>query len=276
MKINELSHLTHIHPETIRMYRKKGFLSPLKLANGYFEYSIEDFVSLIYLRKLREYNLSLEEADRFEHNLSTEKMIRILDGKEEEIRQAIVDLKIRSHYLNLEKRHISESFTAENKVAVMQSIDEKIDVYDLQHGLSFFEDGSRSFYLISTPTLRIAKDILNDPVSDCTVPVSVGIGSYRYMLKKENISVPRNAVIIPNGVCISQMISLGDLSHISIREIAPMIEHARRLKTPFLSDTTGYLLRIRHDKNGNRIYDFRIRACISINSIVDPEALSTY
>lgn len=274
MKINELSRLTHIHPETIRMYRQKGFLHPEKLPNGYYEYSTEDYVSLIYLRKLREYDLSLEEADAFEHSVSRNRMVRLLDEKEASLSRMIDDMKMRRHFLRLEKRHIRESFDMpSSQVSVMQSIDEKIDCYDMDFLRSVPGAETTSFYLTSTPTLRIPKEILNGPVSNQVIPIQTGIGSYLYMLKKRKIEIPENAVRIPNGVCISQMISLSDLSSAPISLFAPMMDHARKLKKPFLSDTTAYLCRIHH-KNGRRIYDFRVRACISVNEIVDPEALS--
>ena len=66
MKINELSKITFIHPETIRMYRNMGLLHPKKLENGYYDYSTQDFVSLVYLRKLRVYNFSIEEIQEYE------------------------------------------------------------------------------------------------------------------------------------------------------------------------------------------------------------------
>lgn len=274
MKINELSRLSCIHPETIRMYRQKGFLHPDKLPNGYYEYSTEDYVSLVYLRKLREYELSLEEAYSFEHSESKDGMIHLLDEKEADFSRMIDDMKIRRHFLRLEKRHILESFDMpDSSVSVMQSIDEKIDCYDMSFQRAPKSSETTSFYLISTPTLRIPKEILNGPVSDRIIPIQTGIGSYHYMLRKRKIGIPKNTVRIPNGVCISQMVSLSDLSHAPVSLFAPMMNHAKQLKKPFLSDTTAYLCRIHHE-NGTRIYDFRVRACISVNEIVDPEALA--
>ena len=46
MKINELSKLTAINTETIRMYRNLGFLHPEKLENGYYDYSMQDYATL--------------------------------------------------------------------------------------------------------------------------------------------------------------------------------------------------------------------------------------
>ena len=43
MKIRELSKLSFVNPETIRVYRNKGMLRPQRdIQNGYYDYSIED------------------------------------------------------------------------------------------------------------------------------------------------------------------------------------------------------------------------------------------
>ena len=267
MKIKELADITGINPETIRMYRNIHFLHPRKLPNGYYEYTTDDYVSLIYLRKLRELNLTLEEADTFEHATSHDTLIDMLNEKDAEIIKKIDDLKELRHYLSLEKQHIHDTCAYETgKAYVMQSVDEKIDMYEP------FPLPDAAFYLITTPTIFISKDVLNGEVCDKTIPLKTGIGAYRYLLKEKNLPIPPNSITIPNGICIAIIVSLSSLDEISLLDIAPMIEHAKKLKKPFVSDATGYLMRIHH-KNGNRIYDFRIRACISINDIVDPDAL---
>lgn len=267
MKIKELADITGINPETIRMYRNMHFLHPAKLENGYYDYTTDDYVSLIYLRKLRELNLTLEEADIFEHATSHDELIDMLNEKDYEITRKIDALAEIRHYLSLEKRHIHDTYVYETgKAYVMQSVDEKIDMYEP------FPFPDSLFYLITTPTLFIPKDVLNGEVSDKSIPLRTGIGTYRYLMKKKNLPIPANAVIIPNGICIAEIVSLSTLEEISIKDIAPMINHAKKLNRKFVSDATGYLMRIHHE-SGSRIYDFRIRACISINDIVDPEAL---
>lgn len=267
MKIKELSDSTGVNPETIRMYRNMQFLHPVRLENGYYEYTQNDYVSLIYLRKLRELSLSLEEATTFEHTTSHNSLIDMLDEKDKEITKKIDDLYELRHYLSLEKRHILDTVTYETgKAWVMQSVDVKIDMYEP------FPLPDESFYLITTPTIFISKDVLNGEIKDETIPLKTGIGTYRYLMKKKHLPIPENAVIIPNGINIAEIVSLSTLEEISLQDLSPMIRHAKMLNRPFVSDATGYLLRIHHE-NGNRKYDFRIRACISINDIVDPIAL---
>ena len=61
MKINILSGLSGVSSETIRKYRDRDLLRPrCNPENGYYEYSNADFLNLLYIRKLRGANLSLE------------------------------------------------------------------------------------------------------------------------------------------------------------------------------------------------------------------------
>lgn len=270
MKINELSRITNIHPETIRMYRQKGFLHPQKQENGYYDYTMEDYISLIYLRKLREFDLSLEEAYTYENCSDRAQLLSILDQQKEAIDHQIELLKLKKRYIDIEKRHIQESFdTTEEDIRLMQSIDDKIDLYDLHTWFGIPED-TTSFYLTSTPTIRISRNILNGPITDTVIPLEVGVGAYRYMLEKRKISIPEHVTIISNGICISQNITLQDFKTISIQQLSPMMSYSKKIKRPFLSDTTGYLIRIRY-VNDKPVYDFRIRACIMMNDRKDPD-----
>ena len=270
MKINELSHIAGIHPETIRMYRKKGFLHPAKQENGYYDYTMEDYVSLIYLKKLREFNLSLDEAHTYEHSTDASELASILDKQESAIDREIEILKLKKRYVEIEKRHIRESFeTSSYDVKIMQSIDDKIDLYDLSTSFGKPDDKT-SFYLTSTPTIMIPKEVLNSADSSEIIRPKIGVGAYRYMLEKRKISIPKQANIIPNGIYISQTISLHDLNCISLSSLSPMISYSQKIHKQFVSDTTGYLIRIRYEQD-RPVYDFRIRACIMVNDRKDPD-----
>ena len=117
-----------------------------------------------------------------------------------------------------------------------------------------------------TPTIFIAKEILNGECTDRMIPVKAGLGTYRHIAEEKELTVPENIIMIPNGVHISQTIALRDLSSVSLLQLKPMMELAKRNGTPFISDTTGYLVHIRN-VSGHRVFDFRIRACIAENDI---------
>ena len=94
MKINELSKLTGIHPETIRMYRKKGLLHPQKLENGYYDYTAADYVSLAYIRKLRGYSFPIDEIAGLYQNQDSEHLLSRFRKEKEIIQNKINELQI--------------------------------------------------------------------------------------------------------------------------------------------------------------------------------------
>lgn len=61
MKINEVMKRTGLSRKAIYIYEDRGFLSPLKNGIGYREYSQGDVERLLFIAKLRELGLSLDE-----------------------------------------------------------------------------------------------------------------------------------------------------------------------------------------------------------------------
>ncbi|OKY27366.1 MULTISPECIES: Cd(II)/Pb(II)-responsive transcriptional regulator [Thalassotalea] len=62
MKISQLAEQTHVPTKTIRYYEDIGLLKPAKRAeNGYRYYQVEDVQLLIFIRRCRELNMSLDE-----------------------------------------------------------------------------------------------------------------------------------------------------------------------------------------------------------------------
>lgn len=270
MKINELSKITFIHPETIRMYRNMGLLHPKKLENGYYEYSTQDFVSLVYLRKLREYNFSIEEIQEYEAS-SYQDLLQTLSHKEIELMQEIESLKNVLKSITGEKRHISEVMHLQgNSASIIQSVDDKYDFYS--NSSYFPQQNIPSFYLNTTNPIFISKDILNGPIEDKVIPIEVGIGTYKYMLDNYDIhaeTLPVDYVLVPNGKQICQSLTLSSFTNINILDLKPMMSLAKKHHFTFISDTTGYLARIRYE-NGHPMFDFRIRACYEKNPVIDP------
>lgn len=269
MHINELSRLSGINKETIRSYREKGFLHPHQDTNGYYNYTSADFASLMYLVKMRTYQISLDDISRFYHPADINELDEVFDKEEAKVRARIHELESSLRFLEFERRHVHESFeTDDQEVLEQQSIDEKIDFYD------FYEEGRKKparftdILQTTTPTLFISKDILNGPVEDRAVPMKAGLGTYRYLIEEKNLKVPEGGIIVPNGICLSQMLVVSSLDEVNIMQLAPMMNYAKEHGRTFLSDTTGYLMRVETGKK-DPVFYFRIRACVEENSIKD-------
>lgn len=266
MKINELARLSGINPETIRSYRNKGLLHPVKQENGYYEYSAADYVSLAYIRKMRGYSFTIDDISRMYESQNPEFLLSVFDHEKEFLTAQIADLQNKLRFLELERRHVMESSTI-NDVMIMQSIDDKIDFYDLDYFLTnAHASHPLGIYAMMTPTLWIDPDVLNGIVTDETVSIRAGIGTYRYLLKDLNTTPPETAITIPNGVCISQMLEVEDMNFISRRQIMPMIRFAAENNYHYLSGTTGYLMNI-ENRGGRQICHFRIRAVVEKNNV---------
>lgn len=276
MHIKELSNITGVNPETIRMYRKQGHLHPTKNEkNGYYDYSIEDYTSLSRVRKFRELGFSLEEISILENKQDLDILLDNLDNAELRLQNRIEKLEERIRYIQFERSHIisSQETLNDGNVSLDQSIDEKIDFYQPFEPENFpIFDTSKNHFFYTTTTIYVPKDILNGPVIDKVIETKVGIGTYRSIIDKINLDIGDRGIRIPNGLSISQTITMKDLEHINILDLKPMMAYAKKLNKPFISDTTGYLVNI-YFENDKPVYLIRIRACIEENNIINPNRI---
>lgn len=269
MKINVLSKLSGVHTETIRMYRKKGYLKPRQEENGYYEYTDEDAVILFELRKLRDVQMPLNTIEEYCTASSPDHLVELFESQANTLEEEIKELQREIRFINLEKRHVEECMSLGNRVVEMQSIDEKIDIYRLEERE---ENVLAGLYSMTTPTILVKRDILNGPVEDKKIPIQAGLGSYRYIFEENHITPPKDAVHIPNGKSLSMMITLENLEEMNLEDIAPMMNYAKEHGYTFLSDTTGYLACFEMHE-GKPVFHYRVRACVEVNDIIDPDTL---
>lgn len=269
MKINELSKLTAINTETIRMYRNLGFLHPEKLENGYYDYSMQDYASIIHLKKLRAFDFSLQDIHESEHLDSLEEYLSRFKKVEIELHKEIESIQKKIDFIHFEMEHVlSTMSTYDANVSLNQSVDTKIDIYPPFETNQLVDPTTYSNYFLYTTTpIFISKDILNRDIKDEIIETNVGIGTYLSIYQKMHVEIPDNAITIPNGLCITQIVYMKDLTHINILDIAPMMNYAKKLNKKFISDTTGYLVGVTYEDK-DPVYIMRIRACIETNDVV--------
>lgn len=269
MKINELSKLTAINTETIRMYRNLGFLHPEKLENGYYDYSMQDYASIIHLKKLRAFDFSLQDIHESEHLDSLEEYLSRFKKVEIELHKEIESIQKKIDFIHFEMEHVlSTMSTYDANVSLNQSVDTKIDIYPPFETNQLVDPTTYSNYFLYTTTpIFISKDILNGDIKDEIIETNVGIGTYLSIYQKMHVEIPDNAITIPNGLCITQIVYMKDLTHINILDIAPMINYAKKLNKKFISDTTGYLVGVTYEDK-DPVYIMRIRACIETNDVI--------
>ena len=269
MKINELSKLTAINTETIRMYRNLGFLHPEKLENGYYDYSMQDYASIIHLKKLRAFDFSLQDIHESEHLDSLEEYLSRFKKVEIELHKEIESIQKKIDFIHFEMEHVLSTIsTYDANVSLNQSVDTKIDIYPPFKKNQLVDPTTYSNYFLYTTTpIFISKDILNGDIKDEIIETNVGIGTYLSIYQKMHVEIPDNAITIPNGLCITQIVYMKDLTHINILDMAPMMNYAKKLNKKFISDTTGYLVGVTYEDK-DPVYIMRIRACIETNDVI--------
>ena len=202
MKINELSKLTSINTETIRMYRNLGFLHPKKLENGYYDYSMQDYASIIHLKKLRAFDFSLQDIHESEHLDSLEEYLSRFKEVEIELHKEIESIQKKIDFIHFEMEHVlSTMSTYDANVSLNQSVDTKIDIYPPFETNQLIDPTTYSnFFLYTTTPIFISKDILNGDIKDEIIETKVGIGTYLSIYQKMHVEIPDNAITIPNGI----------------------------------------------------------------------------
>lgn len=274
MKVNEISKMSGINIETIRMYRNMGFLHPKKLENGYYDYSMQDYASLSHIRKFREFDFSLDEVHQLEHEYDIPMLLDEFKSVEKRLHEEIQILQEKIKFIQFERNHVrSSQNTRDTNVTLNQSVDEKIDVYPpYNQEVPLLPDDIPGYFLYTTIPIFISKEILNGEVKDEMIETKLGIGTYRSLIDRYHLTIPKDAIIIPNGLCISQTIRTKDLLHINIKDLSPMMNYSKKLNQRFISDTTGYLVGI-HYENDEPVYLMRVRACIEANNTVSADRL---
>ena len=184
MKINELAKLSGLNAETIRKYRDRGLLKPKRNPeNGYYEYSSADFLNLLYIRKLRGANLSL---DAIESSCLRGDAETLLEGYRKTIRdleEEIRELRRREMMLRITARHYERDAENTGEIRVIDAFDTKYDCYfgpeppagTLGHWVRNVD--------LFTLVVCIEKRWFEETELPEQVPVRVGIGTYEEVLR---------------------------------------------------------------------------------------------
>ena len=94
MNIRNLSLLTGINAETIRSYRIKGLLKPGQKQNGYYNYTTEDYIALIHLRKLRGFSMSLDMIGRYYQTENENELISMIEEEQSELHKQMAQMEL--------------------------------------------------------------------------------------------------------------------------------------------------------------------------------------
>lgn len=259
MKINELAKLSGVNPETIRMYRNRNLLFPTRNPhNGYYDYSLEDFMNLLYLRKLRKSNVSLESISRLNNSSHLAEVIDNYNQELASIEASIRQLQHQKSLLELTLNHLENCREIDGVVQEIDSFDDKYDCYCLDDktnpGVGIWLNHMEMF----TPTLKLLRSDLEQEKVPLHIPVQVGIGTYRHVLDNTSFPIPPKIDILPKGRFLTLTVRLKQLNYLPGNQIKPLLDYVAKHHLQFEGDTTAFLIRV--DSTGkDRTFIYRLR-----------------
>ena len=257
MKINRLSQITGVNSETIRMYRKKGLLSPRQAENGYYDYSIDDLQMLLFIRKLRGSNISL---DTIAYTYTHSDLDDVIEGFRREydaLEAEIEALRKRQEILKLSMDHFEEFRASGRGVSELDVADDRYDIpLRTEADLLQASDWLKNIDMC-TLGVHIAAEDLN---ADREEPIrtELTVGSYCPILQKYNYRVPSNAIFVPKGHYLAGKIEMDSSGTLEQKQLQPLREYARLRHYRLCGPSTAFIFRV--DTTGREVrYIYRLR-----------------
>ena len=251
MKTNSLANISGVNAETIRKYRDRSLLRPnCNPENGYYEYSQADFLNLLYIRKLRGANLSLDTIESTYFCEESESLRREYENTLEELQKQIHLLKRKEMMLRLTYRHYERDAASTGKVSEIESFGTKYDMYFETEGVPKEMNVWIRNVDLFTLVISIEKYFFQVETLPERIPFRIGMGTYLEVLEEEQIEIPEQAVVFPEGRYVSFFLEIDNLQSF---ESTKLNEVRRYLKENGLepdSDTTAYLYRVTFAETG--------------------------
>jgi DNA-binding transcriptional MerR regulator len=231
--------------DTVRYYRECDILHPHAGENGYYTYSADDMMKILLTREMRSMDISLKEAVDFFENRTIDEYFSFLKH-----RKQVLDEKIRLLLLESERMSLTEQYAS----CGLRLID-KVEEFDgpgtwTVNSLGVDEPYVRGkvlskwaerfpFTYVSATILQ--KD-LKSTAESAPYPVTMGIGCLEGYISEFSLPLPEYAIYQPGGHFIRTCIHVGDLFHITPKDLEPLHRYVKEHKLRFASCTGGRIL----------------------------------
>ena len=245
MKTNTLANLSDVNAETIRKYRDLNLLRPeCNSENGYYDYSQADFLNLLYIRKLRGANLSLERIESTYYCEEDEKLCMEYEDTLNELQTQIRLLKRKEMMLRLTYQHYERDVLSAGSVSEIQSFGAKYDMYFETDGIPPEMNIWIRNVDLFTLVINIEKYFFEAATLPKRIHFRIGMGTYREVLEEEHIAIPKTAVEFPEGRYVSFFLEIDNLQSFESVKLDAVREYLKANGLQPLSDTTAYLYRV--------------------------------
>lgn len=259
MKSNELAKISQVNPETIRMYRNKGLLCPRQNENGYFEYSWDDLQNLLYIRKLRGLNLSLNTISYTYDHPDVEDIMAGFRREYDALSAQIDELCRQRFMLQVTMDHYRSYRENLGGVMPVEVPDDRWDVrFDDERDNDAPAEWLNNIDLF-TQGLRIPEEFLRAERLPERIPVQLTLGTYDPILREHGVAVPPDAAFLPRGLYLAAVTERRG-NTVDGRQLQFLLDYARAHSYVPTGESTAFLFRVERSPDGLRfLYRLRLR-----------------
>lgn len=258
MKVNELSEITGVGIETIRKYRNQGLLFPRKLSNGYYDYSRDELIRLLYIRKLRGSGTSLGSIRYTTEHDDLEKIYQTLRGQAEELDARIRDLTTRRELLEMTLQHF-EACRSERSAVSEWEVEHESRCIPLE--LAQADPEARPWFSrveLTALTILLDMTALQSGTIPEWIPYEIGLAAYAQVLEHSGVPIPEYARQVPRGTYLAMWLEPERSDAIRAEQLRPMLAYAKAHGYRFLGPCSGFIYRVERSRGENRaLYRFR-------------------
>lgn len=263
MLVQKLSDATGFNLETIRYYRKLGFLKPVKNEeNGYWEYDPLDQFVLFQFRLLRLENISLPAIREmfFPVNQNRPAMaIEDLDRQIQalELEKARIDQKIK--ILTIARDHLLQ--TPEQSQVTCGNISRDKYACSSEKATAWAAQYCSEKVIPYSMNILFDASILNSPLKADRIPISIPLGVYEGDAAPEDMARLRefcNPEVIPAGSYLMALIKCTDPTCLEASSLTPLQQYAFSHKLRFTGKTASFIAGINYSGQKPAVY-FRLR-----------------
>ena len=120
--VGEIANFFEVSTDTIRLYDKKGILSPPKnRENNYRSYSREDLLTMDYVMRLRKLGISIKEVGHILNDYTIEETCAIISEQKCRVVKEIENLKIMEDTVDFYEKNLSKIVKYNGKMDVRMS-----------------------------------------------------------------------------------------------------------------------------------------------------------
>lgn len=258
MNINELARITGTPKDTIRVYRERGLLSPKRNEeNRYFTYTMKDVCTLLFIKKMRYFKLSLANIRTLLDGNCPHQFLSEYEQQIEHLEEEKERIQLQIDHLKIARRFLHATVQQTHEISEMSFQTYRYDMYptllshkDLPTYHAMLQDSS-----IYINCIHIEKD---DLLSDTfmRLPLHVGLGIDDAIIEQYNLTVPNGAVVFAPGMYLVTMLELTQLDSIPAEALIPLLTYAKLHHYEIVGGITSFLAYIDTTRG---IFHYRVR-----------------